>query len=253
MKTINPISRGANYTAKGVFAPTVANFPCVKFWLKCTETSTAQIADAISGKLRASVSDVTGDGTKLTVAASGTFSFSGLTGIPAVSGNRNAVHFAVFNITSGGDTSMAFSGAASSAFTLASTASNFSDGTNSVAPGAITTAALTGAAGIYTPGTSNEGLRIEGNLTTVFPTGTPASATPGDLDDLPALTSLSVTQIVQPMDLYGEAIFHFSAGVPDNLRAGLAWMTAQWSDNIDALPVATYGKLIYPGWKGLAA
>jgi len=251
---VKPYSDPSLYAPGGKCEPIAANFPCMKFWLKCTELSPsmATVADAISGAAPSTLSGVTGDGLKFTQADTSTITFTANLALPVISGTRAAVMFSVHNIVESSIFVQEFTGASFSKMSLATITSSVSDGTNASSLSTLTTAALKGVAMIYTPGTSNEGLLIEGDLSTVFPAGTPASAAPGDLTSLPSMTGCNFSTIIHGLANYGVAYMTFGAGIPANLRAGLNWMLAQWSDNIPALPVAVYGKLIYPGFKGLA-
>lgn len=81
--------------------------------------------------------------------------------------------------------------------------------------------------------------------TALATTPSDATATPGGiaLTDFAGIgTGASGFQFAAAAPIYGICVMYFTT-IPSNLKAGLAWMTYQWSIG---------NKVIYPGFKGLS-
>jgi hypothetical protein len=251
---IKPYSDPSLYVPGGKCEPVAANFPCLRFWLKCTEKSPSinTVRDAISGAAPTIVNNVTGNGVSFSIAPGGSILFASVPSMVGANGTRVAVAFSVHNFTSGATGDINFSEPGGTVMDINNTSSVISDETNTASMTGMTIGSLKGVALIFTPGSSNQGLKIEGDLSTAFPAGTPVSSTPGAMTFILKPTIFSILTSAQPALVYGVTYMTFGSGLPSNFRAGLNWMLAQWTNNIPALPVATYGKLIYPGFRGLA-
>lgn len=229
-------------------APTAANFPCLRAFFPCTETSGATLTDTIGGVTLACAG----------LSNSNAFSVRTTTGTPqAMIGSLPApgttpfIVFAVGEFDTGnfrlGDSTLP-----TVRLTAASPTVQNSLGLESANGTAF---ALTTASTVYgramvisAYNTASTGQRTYEAPLTAVPTAltaTPTDATNASVLPLPSMGSMSTAwTMASGKNLYGIALFTFTVmPAAASLQSAFAWMTKQWSIG---------NKAIYPAWKGIS-
>lgn len=227
------------YSAVRDDAFAAANFPACKMFLKFDEGAGTAITDSVSGY--SIQSGLTVNWATVENAARITGSASPALGRTITIGTKSALLFAVANLSTVCFVNLGTAG--STRIGISSTSCTVSDGTNIAATTAPTTGSTFGHAVAFVPGTSNEATKYQAS-TTVWTAPVSASGSPGDITGIGDVSSFVTSgAVVGNLDIYGLALFVFDSGIPADVKAAIAWMTAEWQRG---------NKAIYPGWKGLA-
>lgn len=216
-----------------------ADYPACKLLFKCDEGTGNSLTESVSG-LSVATGITLGWSVSNAVRMSALMSNLALGQTIAV-GTNSALLMAVTNLSAVSFVNLGISGSTRLGFM--SSAYTASDGTDTATTAAPTTGAILGIGAGYVPGTSNELTAYQAS-TTVWTAPANASGAPGDITDLGNFTHFpTFGSSVGNMDLYGLALFVFDSGIPADVKAAIAWMTAEWQRG---------NKAIYPGWKGLS-
>lgn len=252
---ISPYSDAKNFLPGGPLAPTAENFPCMKSFLPMLAVGADPvIRDVVSG---ASAVFTGGTGDAQGVIGIGSATLPVAPGMFNSSGHLLALFAVTFAPPQGGlSVRLQSPGGTPSGLIIDATACKVHGSSSEASLGAMTrNMSASGEAVIYRPGSTGQGQKM---------TQIPAALTAGALTDtapspvtsinFPAGSTLTVETTGFAAMFYGIAVFGFLNGRPSaqQLQNGFGWMQQQWANGIPSLPVATYGKLIYPGWKGAA-
>lgn len=230
-------------------AATTANFPSLKHFFACNETSGTTLTDSVSGNtITAAAMTFVANGVVPNPGAAANLAYSGTLTAP---GTDSFVLLAVGKFN--GTAAIQYGTVASTggiALTRAQAISLF-DGANECAGTAFTDGTTTtyGRANTVDNGGGAAWVtqqNFEATTTSTITTlaGVAAStATPATIAGGIAVVDASLRFDSNTTALYGLALFTFAGALPVNTAAAVAWMTYQWANG---------NKVIYPGWKGLA-
>lgn len=252
MSIIIPYSDSTKYSKGGIYAPNSTNFPCAKLFFQCNEAAgTNTLTDVIQGAVL-TYAGLTKPDSYSTV--------SSTTSAQTTSGTTIAIDspFVWFVVAKGTFPQHRLGSTAASTSTYVSVNS-----TNPVIADGVTAAEARGTnPTLNTVGTIYGRAMVlsafntaTGQTTYEFTTTTTASALASTATDATSFGAIALTNPMTGITFgasgwqqgtgtatYGMAFLKFST-IPSSLKAGLAWMTYQWSVG---------NKWIYPGWKGLS-
>lgn len=244
-----PYSDSSQYDTGGLYAPTSGNFPAAKLFFQCNEAAaTNTLTDVIQGSVITYAGLTKPDAYSVV---------SSTTTAQTTSGTAIAIDspFVYFVVAKGAFPTHRLGITTGTYFNVSTTNPAILDGQSS-AEARGTNFTLNTASTIY--GRANVLSAFDsatGQTTYEFTTTTTASALADTATDA---TSFGTVALANPMTnlqfgasgfqqgtgtaTYGILFMKFTA-IPSNLKAGLAWMTYQWSVG---------NKWIYPGWKGVS-
>ena len=228
------------YSVVGEEAFSATNYPSCKLFFTCDDTDN-NLTDAVSGSSIATGVAIThGTANAVTVPSGVNFINKTLPASIAV-GTKSALMFVVASGI-GSFEQIAFGDVGVGKLLISGSAFSVDDGPNAANTAGVSGTGLIGCGLGFVPGTSNEATKYEATTATWVTAS--ASGAPADITNIGNITQLAtVAATTNTLNIYGMALFVFDSGLPGDIKAAIAWMTAEWQAG---------NKAIYPGWKGLA-
>lgn len=224
---------------------TAANFPALKHFWPCTEsTEDTALTDIVGGVVTGAVNIIASDGNKITCAqASANVPIA--SGTLQAPGDKVAVIFGIGNFASAGilgiGVPQALGGAGGFQINQPLSLHRATDATTTADTAtAVFGSAPEGHALVFDRAAALTGYRIQSNLTYAV-NGTPDTTGLPNITALEQATAFGNALAGTLADFHGAIVFYFDATPPD-LEIALQWMYNKWING---------EKEIYPGWKDL--